>query len=69
MLDTTPYPDGITPLHVERGTQMRQIVEHDIGKRGLTVEQSIESLSRYLGVDVETVKLGISISNEFNPRG
>jgi hypothetical protein len=54
----------ITALHVERGRQMRQIVQHDIVTRGLSFEASVSSLAEFLGVDVETVKLGIAIANE-----
>lgn len=57
---TSPH---ITPKHVERGRQMRQIVEHDIVTRGYTFEQSVDQLSEFLGVDRETVLLGISIVN------
>lgn len=59
----------ITPLHIERGRQMRQIVQHDIVERGYTFEQSVENLSSFLGVDVETVKLGISIVENYEQGG
>jgi hypothetical protein len=58
-------PSHITPLHVERGTQMRSIVQSDIANRGLSFEAAIESLAEYLGIDVESVKLGIAIANEW----
>lgn len=52
----------ITPLHVERGRQMRACVQHDVANRGLSLEGAIESLASYLGVDVKTVVLGIAIA-------
>ncbi len=58
-------PTHITDLHVERGTQMRLIVERDIVTRSLTFEQSVDSISEFLGIDRESVMLGISISNEW----
>ena len=54
----------ITPLHVERGRQMRQVVQHDIAKRGLSFEAAVESLADFLGVDVEAVRLAIAIAND-----
>lgn len=54
---------NITPLHVERGRQMRQVVQHDIAHRGLSFEGAVESLATYLGVEGETVKLAIAIAN------
>lgn len=60
-------PPHITELHVERGSQMRELVELDVVQKGLTVEQSIESLSRFLGIDVESVRLGVAIANEWAP--
>lgn len=59
----------VTPLHVERGRQMRSIVRHDIVERGYTFEQSVENLSSFLGVDRETVLLGISIVEEVERNG
>ena len=53
----------ITPLHVERGRQMRSIVQHDIANRGMSFESAVESLAQFLGVDVETVRLAIAIAN------
>lgn len=58
-------PSHITDLHVERGAQMRQIVANDIASRGLSFEASVESLAAYLGIDVESVRLGIAIANEW----
>jgi hypothetical protein len=54
----------ITPLHIERGRQMRSVVQHDIAHRGLSAESAVESLASYLGVEVETVRLAIAIANE-----
>jgi hypothetical protein len=51
----------ITQLHIERGRQMREIVQSDIVRRGLTFEQSVDSLSEYLGIQRESVLLGISL--------
>jgi hypothetical protein len=59
----------ITPLHVERGRQMRQIVQHDIVTKGYTFDQSVENLSTFLGVEKETVLLGISLVNEVDNDG
>lgn len=58
-------PAHITQLHVERGSQMRAIVANDIATRGLSFEAAVESLSTYLGIDAESVKLGIAIANEW----
>jgi hypothetical protein len=58
-------PAHITDLHIERGTQMRQIVQSDIVERGLSFEASVESLASYLGIEPESVKLGIAIANEW----
>ena len=58
-------PAHITDLHVFRGTQMREVVQHDIAARGLSFEAAVESLAACIGVDVETVKLGIAIANEW----
>lgn len=63
--NTLTRPSHITDLHVERGTQMRTIVESDIVTRGYTFEQSVDLLSEYLGISRESVLLGISISNEW----
>lgn len=54
----------ITPLHVERGRQMRAIVEHDVAVRGLSAEAAIESLAGYLGVELEVVQLAVAIAND-----
>lgn len=54
---------NITPLHVERGRQMRTLVQHDMTHRGLSLEASVESLAAYLGISVEAVALGIAIAN------
>lgn len=53
----------ITSLHAERGRQMRQLVQHDIATRGLSFEAAVESLAEYLGIEAESVKLGIAIAN------
>lgn len=55
---------NITPLHVERGQQMRSIVRDDIARRGLSMDEAIESLAAYLEIDVESVKLAIAIAND-----
>jgi hypothetical protein len=54
----------VTPLHVERGRQMRTLVQHDVVERGLSFESAVESLATYLEVELESVKLGIAIANE-----
>ena len=54
----------ITPLHVERGRQMRAVVQHDVAHRGLSADAAIESLAQFLGVEVDTVRLAIAIANE-----
>lgn len=54
----------ITPLHAERGRQMRAIAEHDVAVRGMSTESAIESLAGFLGVDLEVVQLGIAIAND-----
>lgn len=54
----------ITPLHVERGRQMRSVVLHDVAHRGLSFEGAVESLAGFLGVDVETVRLAVAIAND-----
>jgi len=59
----------VTPLHIERGRQMRQIVQHDIVQKGYTFEQSVENLSQFLGIEKESVLLGISLVNEVEGGG
>lgn len=54
---------AITPLHVQRGREMRAVVRHDIAG-GMSAEGAIESLAAYLGIDVEAVRLAIAIANE-----
>jgi hypothetical protein len=61
---TMNRPAHISALHVERGSQMRSIVESDIA-RGSSFEAAVDSLASYLGVDAESVKLGIAIANEW----
>ena len=56
----------VTQLHVERSRQISQVVQHDIVKRGLTFEQSVESLSRELGLDKETILLCIGLVNDLD---
>lgn len=58
-------PTHITPLHVERGIQIRSIVKSDIVRRGLSFEAAVESLAEDLGIQVESVKLAIAIANEW----
>ena len=53
----------ITPTHVKRGRDMRSIVRHDIG-RGLSFDQAVGSLARFLEIDPESVRLAIAIANE-----
>jgi hypothetical protein len=55
---------NVTPLHIERGRQMREIVQSDIVKRSLTFEQSVDSLSEFLGIQRESVLLGIALVND-----
>ncbi len=43
---------------------MRMIVQSDIAKRGLSFEAAVESLADFLGIDAESVKLGIAIAND-----
>lgn len=57
-------PAHITSLHVERGSQMRSLVESDIAS-GLSFEAAVDSLASYLSIDAESVKLGIAIANEW----
>ena len=58
-------PAHISALHIERGSQMRSIVESDIVSRGLSFEAAVDSLASFLGIDAESVKLGIAIANEW----
>ena len=55
--------ENITALHIERGRQMRAIVRHDIAARGLSFEASVGSLADYLGINRESVRLGIALAN------
>lgn len=55
----------VTPLHIERGRQMRDVVRFDIVNRSLTFEQSVDSLSEFLGIERESVLLGISLVENF----
>lgn len=59
----------VTPLHIERGRQIRSIVQFDIVNRSLTFDQSVDSLSEYLGLERETILLSISIVEEFERGG
>lgn len=61
-------PSHITDLHVERGSQMSQIVQSDIVSKGYTFEQSVTNLSEFLGIERESVLLGIGISNEWGQK-
>jgi hypothetical protein len=56
-------PNYITSLHVDRGRQMRTIVQADIACYGYSFEQAVGTLAEYLGVQVESVKLGIAVAN------
>ncbi len=58
----------VTPLHVERGRQMRQVVEHDVVARGKTATQATTDLAEYLGVGLLTVRLAIAIADEADGR-
>ena len=62
---TMTRPAHITDLHVERGEQMRHVVAYDITQRGLSFEAAVESLAGFLGIDAESVRLGIAIANEW----
>lgn len=55
---------SVTPLHVERGREMRAVVEHDVATRGLSFEAAVESLAGFLSIEVESVKLAIAIAND-----
>lgn len=59
----------VTPLHVERGRQMLQVVRHDIIARGLSAEAAMDSLASFLGIDLESVRLAIAIANEVDDGG
>jgi hypothetical protein len=59
----------VSPLHIERGRQMHQIVQHDIVTKGYTFQQSVEQLSQFLGIEKESVLLGISLVNEVESGG
>ncbi len=50
-------------LIVERGRQMRLVVQHDISQ-GMSLEGAIESLATHLGIQVESVRLAIAIAND-----
>jgi hypothetical protein len=54
----------VTPLHVERGRQMRTLVQDDVAKRGLSFESAVHELATYLGIKVESVKLAIALAND-----
>lgn len=56
----------ITPLHEERCRQINSVVQFDIVNRGLTFEQSVESLSSFLGLDKETILLSIGVVNDLD---
>ena len=58
-------PSHITDLHVERGTQIREIVQSDIVNRGLSFEAAVESLANYLDIEVASIKIAIAIANEW----
>lgn len=53
----------ITPKHVERGRQIRSVLEHDVAKRGLSMDAAVESLAAYLGIDKDSVLLAVAIAN------
>ena len=65
MLKQMERPAHITDLHVQRGEQMRMIVQSDIATRGLSFDASVESLANYLGVEKRTITLAIAIANEW----
>lgn len=53
----------ITSLHIERGRQMRTLLESKIAE-GTTAADAIESLAAYLGIQVDSVRLAIAIAND-----
>ncbi len=59
-------PLTITPLHEDRCRKINDIVNHDIVNRGLTFEQSVESLSNFLGLESETILLCIGVVNDLD---
>jgi len=59
----------ITPLHVERGMQMREIVRHDVASLGLSFEAAVEILADHLEIQPESVRLGIAIANSARADG
>lgn len=54
---------SVTPLHVERGRQMRAILEHDVAG-GMSVDGALEAFAAFLGVEREVVELAVAIANE-----
>jgi hypothetical protein len=66
MLERSSNPNGgtmITSLHIERGRQMRTLLESKIAE-GTTAADAIESLAAYLGIQVDSVRLAIAIAND-----
>lgn len=55
---------NITPLHVERGREMRAIVRHDIAVRGMSFDGAVDALAEFLGIDREAVMLAVAIAND-----
>jgi hypothetical protein len=60
-------PSHISDLHVERSAQMRSIVEADV-VAGASFEAAVDSLAEYLGIERESVMLGIALANEWAAR-
>lgn len=57
-----------TELHVERGRQMKAILRQDI-ERGIPLEDAVQALAKYLGIDPEAVRLAVSIANHADRAG
>jgi len=57
-------PSHITDLHVERGSQMRTLVERDV-VAGVSFEAAVDRLAAHLEIAPEAVRLGIAIANEW----
>jgi hypothetical protein len=58
------FRQTLTPLHLERGRQMRKVVQHDVVRRGYSFEEAVDALATHLEIDSETVKLAIAIAND-----
>jgi hypothetical protein len=60
---------SVTRKHIERGQQMRRIVECDVTNLGISAEAAIENIAAFLEIDVEAVQLAIAIANEADRGG